>query len=386
MGDLVPDGGPLIVPEVLPAVKANGTHLANGADLTNGTSTMSAIIFSKLGEVELVRRPKPKILAPGDAVVKVLHASICGTDLHILQGHVPTCEPGRILGHEGVGVIESVGASVTTLSVGMKVLISCISSCGVCRRCRGGLSAHCDTGGWILGHTIDGTQAEYVRVPHAAVSLYPLPEGISAEAVLPLSDSVPTAFDVGLLPANIKPGAKVAIIGAGPVALGLVILAKLYSPKCIVVIGRGESRLETAKQLGADHVFSTLHGDDVAVQSALEVSGGGGFDLVSECVGAPSTFDICQKLVAIGGTLTNAGVHGCQVTLDIHKLWDKNINIESKLVGNDHTAWLIDLVECGLLNLKPLVSHTFPLSSAQDAYRAFKAGSKEKVLKVAIEM
>lgn len=295
---------------------------ANG----NGISTMSAIIFNKLGDVELVRRPKPQIQSPGDAVVKVLHASICGTDLHILQGHVPTCKPGTILGHEGVGIIESLGAGVTTLSVGTKVLIACISSCGVCTRCRGSLSAHCSTGGWILGHTIDGTQAEYVRVPHAACSLFPLADGVSTEAALPLSDSVPTAYDVGLLPGNIRPGAKVAIIGAGPVALALLMLAKLYSPKCIVVIGRGESRLETAKKLGAHHVFSTLNGDDVAVQNALEVSGGGGFDLVSECVGAPSTFDICQRLLAVGGTMTNAGVHGCQVTFNIHELWDKNIS------------------------------------------------------------
>jgi alcohol dehydrogenase len=367
---------------------ATDNQATNGVVINgvNGTATMSAIIYNKLGEIQLVQRPKPKLLHPTDAVVKVLHASICGTDLHILQGHVPTCRPGTILGHEGVGVIESLGAGVTTLSVGDRVLISCISSCGLCRPCREGLSAHCSTGGWILGHTIDGTQAEYVRVPHAPCSLYPLPEGIPAKAILPLSDSVPTAYDVGLVPGNIRPGAKVAIVGAGPVALALVMLAKLYSPKCIVVIGRGESRLETAKMLGADHVFSTLHGDDQAVQSALDVVGGGGFDLVSECVGVPSTFHICQRLLSVGGTLTNAGVHGCQVTLDIHKLWDKNINIESKLVGNNHTSWLIDLVESKILNPQPLVSHVFPLASAEAAYTAFKAGSKENVLKVAIEM
>lgn len=330
----MPDGLlPRPVAETQP-VKSNGTHLSNE------TATMSAIIFSKLGEVELVRRPKPKIEAPGDAVVRVLHASICGTDLHILQGHVPTCQPGRILGHEGVGIIESLGAGVTTLSVGAKVLIACISSCGVCTRCRESLSAHCSTGGWILGHTIDGTQAEYVRVPHAACSLYPLPDGVSAEGALPLSDSVPTAYDVGLLPGNIKPGAKVAIIGAGPVALALVMLAKLYSPKCIVVIGRGESRLETAKKLGADYVFSTLNGDDAAIQSALDISGGGGFDLVSECVGAPSTFNICQRILSIGGTLTNAGVHGCQVTFDIHQLWDKNISKSMNITIPSHVSIL----------------------------------------------
>jgi alcohol dehydrogenase len=296
-------------------------------NVTDDTSpTMSAIIYKQLNEVELVRRPKPQIQAPGDAIVKVLHASICGTDLHILQGHVPTCQPGRILGHEGVGIIESLGAGVTTLAVGTRVLIACISSCGVCTPCRGGLSAHCSTGGWILGHTIDGTQAEYVRVPHAACSLFPLQENIGVKAALPLSDSVPTAYDVGLLPGNIKPGAKVAIIGAGPVALALLMLAKLYSPKCVVVIGRGESRLETAKQLGADHVFSTLNGEEAAIRGALEVSGGVGFDLVSECVGAPESFNVCQRLLATGGTLTNAGVHGCQVTFDLHQLWSKNIS------------------------------------------------------------
>ncbi|KAH7304689.1 chaperonin 10-like protein [Stachybotrys elegans] len=347
---------------------------------------MSAIIYKQLGEVELVRRPKPQIQAPGDAIVKVLHASICGTDLHILQGHVPTCQPGRILGHEGVGIIESLGAGVTSLSVGDKVLIACISSCGVCTPCRGGLSAHCSTGGWILGHTIDGTQAEYVRVPHAACSLFPLSADVSVRAALPLSDSVPTAYDVGLLPGNIKPGAKVAIVGAGPVALALVMLAKLYTPKCIVVIGRGGSRLETAKTLGADYAFSVLDGDEAAVQSALEVTNGGGFDLVSECVGSPESFDICQRLLAIGGTLTNAGVHGCQVKFDLHDLWSKNINIESKLVSHDHTSWLIDLVQSNLLDPQLLVSHVFPLTSAQNAYTAFKAGSKEGVLKVAIEM
>lgn len=289
------------------------------------THTMKAVIFKEVGSIEIVDKPKPVIISPTDAIVKVLHTSICGTDLHIMRGHVPTCIPGRILGHEGVGIIDTLGPGVTGLTLGDLVLISCISACGTCKRCRDGMTSHCVQGGWILGHTIDGTQAEYVRVPHAAFSLYNLPPTVDSQIAVALSDAFPTAYECAILPGKLRPASTIAVVGAGPVGLAVLILAKLFSPRLVVLIGKGDPRLTAAMQLGADHVLSSSMGNDKITESALALNEGEGFDVVVECVGTPETFDLCQRLLGLGGILTNVGVHGSKADLHLESLWSKNI-------------------------------------------------------------
>ncbi|KAJ5758411.1 hypothetical protein N7520_005567 [Penicillium odoratum] len=347
---------------------------------------MKAVVFKEVGCIEIVDRPKPHIQHTTDAIVKVLHTSICGTDLHIMRGHVPTCMPGRILGHEGVGVIDTLGTGVTGLNIGDLVLISCISACGTCKRCRAGMTSHCVTGGWILGHTIDGTQAEYVRIPHAAFSLYPLPSTIDPQIAVALSDAFPTAYECAILPGKVQPGSTLAIVGAGPVGLAVLILAKLFSPKLVVLIGKGEPRLAAAMQLGADHVLSSSLGNEEITKSALAVSEGEGYDTVVECVGIPETFDLCQSLLGLGGILTNVGVHGSKTDLHLENLWSKNISITCRLVDTTTLIQLLSLLEKGKIHPGLLISHRFTFGDITEAYETFQLGSSKDVLKVVIGM
>ncbi|CAG8055456.1 unnamed protein product [Penicillium nalgiovense] len=285
---------------------------------------MKGLVYTTSNKVEVRDCPVPEVQFPTDAVVQMNHTSICGTDLHILKGDVPTVEKGRILGHEGVGTITSLGSAVSGFFVGDIVLISCISSCGTCAACRKGMNSHCATGGWVLGNVIDGTQAEYVRIPHATNSLHKLPGNIDPAEMAVLSDAFPTGMECGTLNANVQPGNSVAIVGAGPVGLAAMLTAKLYTPYPIVVIDKEDKRLEQAKRLGADKIinvdaFNAMEELDSAVD-------GKGFDSVIEAVGTPTTFDLCQKLVTPGGSLANIGVHGQKATLDLDKLWDHNIS------------------------------------------------------------
>ncbi|EAU33716.1 conserved hypothetical protein [Aspergillus terreus NIH2624] len=322
-------------------------------------SQMKAVIFKEIGTIEAVDRPKPQIQHPTDAIVKVLHTSICGTDLHIMRGHVPTCVPGRILGHEGVGVVDALGSGVSNLQVGDCVLISCISACGTCKRCRAGMTSHCTTGGWILGHTIDGTQAEYVRVPHAGFSLYVLPPSVDAQAAVALSDAFPTAYECAILPGNLRPGCTIAVVGAGPVGLAVLVLAKkLFAPRNVVLVGKGEHRLQAGRTLGADHALSSALGNEQIIEQALAVNDGEGFDVVVECVGIPETFDLCQKLLGLG--------------------------ITSRLVDTTTLGDLVNLVQKEKIDPGLLISHRFAFSDIMRAYDTFKAGSSRDVLKVVI--
>lgn len=287
---------------------------------------MKALVYTGPNAVEIKQVPKPTVQAPTDAVVRLVHTTICGTDLHILKGDVPTAQFGRILGHEGVGTIESLGAAVQGFAVGDNVLISCITACGVCRFCRKGMSSHCLTGGWILGNTIDGTQAEYVRIPHATASLYKLPaDGSSLRAAVALSDSFPTGMECGTLNARVEPGKTVAIVGSGPVGLAAMMTARLYSPASITMFDLHDERLQRARQLGADHVVNSSN-MSAALDSARALTSGEGFDAVIEAVGIPATFELCQELVAVGGCIANVGVHGGKVDLHLEKLWDRNIS------------------------------------------------------------
>src|SRR5690348_6104966 len=291
---------------------------------------MKALVYCGPGVKRVEERPKPQIQAPGDAIVKVTRTTICGTDLHILKGDVPTVSPGRILGHEGVGVIEETGSAVTSFKSGDRVLISCITSCGKCERCRGRMYSHCLQGGWILGNTIDGTQAEYVRIPFADTSLYRIPDGVDDEPLVMLSDIFPTGYECGVLNGKVAPGDIVAIVGAGPIGLATLLTAQLYSPAEIIMIDLDENRLQVAKQLGATQLVNSAGGK--AAERVLDLSGGRGVDVAIEAVGVPATFELCQSIIAPGGVIANIGVHGRSAELQLEKLWSQNVTLTTRLV------------------------------------------------------
>lgn len=284
---------------------------------------MKALVYDKLNSIRLENRPIPELAAPTDAIVKVSKTTICGTDLHIRKGDVATCQPGRILGHEGVGVIHKAGSSVTAFKEGDRVLISCVSSCAACEYCRKGMYSHCTTGGWILGNTIDGTQAEYVRIPLANNSLFKVPDGADESSLVMLSDIFPTGLECGVLNGNVQPGGTVVIVGTGPVGLAAMITAQFYSPAKIIAIDTDPNRLRTALEMGATDAIDSSKGN--AVEQVMALTEGKGCDTVIEAVGIPATFSLCQELIAPGGVLANVGVHGTKVDLHLEKLWDRNI-------------------------------------------------------------
>lgn len=344
---------------------------------------MKALVYQGPGRKALEDRPMPQIVAPSDAIIKVLKTTICGTDLHILKGDVPTCNPGTILGHEGVGTVESVGTGVTAFKPGDHVLISCITSCGKCDFCRRGMYSHCTTGGWILGHTIDGTQAEYVRIPHADTSLHPIPTGMDEEALVMLSDILPTGFECGVLNGKVAPGCTVAIVGAGPVGLAALLTAQFYSPAEIIMIDLDNNRLELAKTFGATSTVNSGNGNTVEVVMAL--TDGRGVDVAIEAVGIPATFNFCEEIIAAGGTIANVGVHGTKVDLHLEKLWAHNITITTRLVDTVTTPMLLKTVQANKLDPKQLITHRFKLGAILDAYETFGMAASHGALKVLIE-
>jgi alcohol dehydrogenase len=343
---------------------------------------MKALVYEGPNRKSLQDRPKPKLIEAGDAIVRVTHTTICGTDLHILKGDVATCQPGRILGHEGVGVIENIGAAVTTFKPGDKVLISCVSACGRCVYCRKQMFSHCTTGGWILGNTIDGTQAEFVRIPHADSSLYPILAGADEEAHVMLSDILPTGFECGVLNGKIQPGCSVAIVGAGPIGLAALLTAQFYSPARIIMIDLNDSRLDTAKQFGATVCINST--DGTAAAQVLALTEGQGVDTAIEAVGIPATFELCQEIVAPGGVIANIGVHGKKVDLHLEKLWDRNITITTRLVDTVSTPMLLKTVRSGKVDPTRLITHHFALDNILEAYETFGNAATTGALKVII--
>lgn len=320
---------------------------------------------------------------PTDAVVKITRTTICGTDLHILKGDVPTVAAGRILGHEGVGEVVEIGAAVTDFAVGDRVLISCITSCGRCRACRSGMYSHCERGGgWILGNQIDGTQAEYVRIPFADTSLYAIPDGADLDSVVMLSDILPTGYECGVLKGQVEPGDTVAIVGAGPIGLAVLLTARLYSPAAIVVIDVDPHRLAVATELGASHVVDSSQGD--AAEKVLALTAQRGVDVAIEAVGIPATFDLCQAIVAAGGRIANVGVHGKSVELKLEKLWSHNVTITTRLVDTTTIPMLLESVVAGRLTPQKLITHQFGLGDLMKAYDAFGNAAQEKALKVIV--
>ncbi len=344
---------------------------------------MKALVYQGPGKKALEDRPMPEVSAPTDAVVRITRTTICGTDLHILKGDVPTCEPGRILGHEGVGIVEKVGAGVSTFKPGDHVLISCISACGKCEYCRKGMYSHCTTGGWILGNRIDGTQAEYVRIPHADTSLYRIPEGADEEALVMLSDILPTGFECGVLNGKVQPGDTVAIVGAGPIGLAALLTAQFYSPAEIIMIDLDDNRLAVSKSFGATATVNSANGK--AAEAVMKMTNGRGVDTAIEAVGVPATFVICEDIVAPGGTIANVGVHGVKVDLHLERLWSQNITITTRLVDTVTTPMLLKTVQSKKIDPKRLITHRFKLSNILDAYDTFGKAASTHALKVVIE-
>lgn len=344
---------------------------------------MKALVYQGPGKKALEERPKPDVRAPTDAIVRITRTTICGTDLHILKGDVPSCEPGRILGHEGVGVVESVGSAVTAFKPGDRVLISCISACGRCEYCRKQMYSHCMTGGWLLGHRIDGTQAEWVRVPHADSSLYPLADGVDEDAMVMLSDILPTGLECGVLNGKVQPGSTVAIVGAGPIGLAALLTAQFYSPAEVVMLDLDDNRLEVAKRFGATAAVNS--GDGRASETVMHLTGGRGVDTAIEAVGIPETFELCQRIVAPGGTIANIGVHGTKVSLYLEQLWDRNITITTRLVDTVSTPMLLNTVRSHKIDPRLLITHRFKLDDILNAYETFGQAQKTRALKVSIE-
>lgn len=344
---------------------------------------MKALVYQGPGAISVEERPKPKLEQPDDAVVKMLKTTICGTDLHILKGDVPTCTPGRILGHEGVGVVEEVGSGVSQFKKGDRVIISCITSCGKCDFCKKGMYSHCTSGGWILGHTIDGTQAEYVCIPHADTSLYHLPSEQDEESYVMLSDIFPTGFECGVINSNVKPGDTLAIVGAGPVGLAALLTAQFYSPAQIISVDLDDNRLAIARKFGATETVNASSGS--AVERIMALTGSRGVDCAIEAVGVPSSFAIAEAIITAGGTVAVLGVHGVKVDLHLERLWCHNITLRTRLVDTVTTPMLLKTVNARKIEPARLITHHFEFRQILDAYQTFGSAAQNQALKVIID-
>ncbi len=341
---------------------------------------MKALVYGGPGERSWTQVPDPTIIDSRDAIIEVSTTTICGTDLHILHGDVPTVQPGRILGHEAVGTVVAVGAGVQNLSVGSRVLASCISACGVCRYCRTGSYGQClGGGGWILGHRIDGVQAQFARIPFADLSTYPLPAAITDDAAVLLADILPTSYEVGVRNGQVGPGDTVVIVGAGPIGLAAILTARLYSPLHIIAIDKAASRLQAAKMFGADMVCTP---EDNPLELVRAVTDGLGADVVMEAVGTPATFELCTTLVRPGGRVANIGVHGGPVTLHLEDLWIRNITVTTGLVDTSSTPTLLRMLGAGQLDVGHMVTHRFPLDEITNGYDVFADPAGTGALKV----
>jgi alcohol dehydrogenase len=345
---------------------------------------MKALVYHGPGERGWDTVDDPAIVAPTDAIVRIDTSTICGTDLHILKGDVPETLPGTVLGHEAVGTVEEVGAGVTTVAVGDRVLMSCVSSCGRCRYCKEQRYGQClGGGGWIFGHLIDGLQAEYARVPFADTSVYKVPDQLTDEQVLFLADILPTSFEVGVLNGMVAPGDVVAIVGAGPIGLAAILTAKLYTPGRIVAIDLDDARLESARRFGADTVIN--NGREDAVARVKELTDGLGADVAFEAVGVPQTFELATELIRAGGRVANIGVHGKPVTLHLETLWIRDVTITTGLVDTFSIPQLMRLIVSGRLDPSLFATHRFPLGDTMGAYDVFAEAANTNAQKVVLE-
>ena len=345
---------------------------------------MKALVYHGPGQRSWDTVDDPTIIDPTDIVVRIDTSTICGSDLHILKGDVPETPPGTVLGHEAVATVQEIGSSVSTVAVGDRVLLSCISACGRCRFCKESRYGQClGGGGWIFGHLIDGLQAQFARVPFADNSVYKVPEHLSDEQVLFLSDILPTAYEVGVLNGRVSPGDVVAIVGAGPIGLAAILTAGLYTPAQIVAIDLADSRLESARGFGADITINNGHQDPVS--EIMELTGGLGVDVAVEAVGVPSTFELASELIRPGGHVANIGVHGHSATLHLEKLWTRDVTITTGLVDTHTIPRLMSLVAGGRLDPTVFATHRFALDDAMSAYDTFADAASTGALKVVLE-
>ncbi|WAX81490.1 zinc-dependent alcohol dehydrogenase family protein [Streptomyces sp. KMM 9044] len=343
---------------------------------------MKGYVFHGPGQALWEEVPDPGIKESTDVIVRVDAVTICGTDLHILKGDVPEVRPGTVLGHEAVGEIVEVGGDVRTVRPGDRVLVSCISACGRCRYCRDGVYGQCrGGGGWILGHLVDGTQAEYVRVPYADLSVHPLPSAVTSQDGVLLADIFPTAYEVGVLNGKVRPGDTVVVVGAGPIGLAAVAMACFLTPERIIAVDVTASRLEVARSLGADVVADAREDPEQLVADLTE---GPGADVVIEAVGVPETFEQCTRMVRPGGHVANVGVHGRPATLHLEDLWIKNVTITTGLVDTHSTPTLLRMASAGRLPASRLVTHTFPLDHMEEAYGVFGNAAETGALKIVL--
>lgn len=357
----------------------------NNTNKKSGGLLMKAYTYVKPGLASFVDVDKPIIRKPTDAIVRIVKTTICGTDLHIIKGDVPACKSGTILGHEGIGIVEEVGAGVSNFKKGDKVLISCVCACGKCYYCKKGIYAHCeDEGGWIFGHLIDGMQAEYLRVPHADNTLYHTPSDLSDEALVMLSDILPTGYEIGVLKGKVEPGCSVAIVGSGPVGLAALLTAQFYSPAKLIMVDLDDNRLDTAVSFGATHKINSSD-PEKAIQEIYDLTDGRGVDVAIEAVGIPATFDLCQKIIGVDGTVANCGVHGKPVQFDLDTLWIRNINVTTGLVSTNTTPQLLKALESHKIEPEKLVTHYFKLSEIEKAYEVFSKAADHHAIKVIIE-
>lgn len=344
---------------------------------------MKAMVYHGNGKASWEDVPDAAIVDPTDAVVRVDAVTICGTDLHILRGHVPTVGPGRILGHEAVGTVIALGSNVRRLAIGDRVLISCVSSCGSCRYCRRTSYGQCTGGGgWILGNRVDGTQAELVRVPFADNSTHRVPDGVSDENMITLADLLPTGYEVGAINGRVRPADTVAVVGAGPIGLAAIMTAQLFSPSRIVAIDLADTRLEAARKFGADVVINPSRQDPLAV--IADLTGGAGADVAMEAVGTAATFETAVRLVRPGGHVANIGVHGEPATLHLEDIWIKNLTITTGLVDTYSTPDLVELVAAHRLDTSAMVTHRYRFDEFERAYQEFGNASETGVLKVLV--
>jgi alcohol dehydrogenase len=344
---------------------------------------MKALVYHGPGAKAWEDVDRPALVADTDAVVRVDTTTICGTDLHILKGDVPAMVDGRVIGHEAVGTVMEVGTAVKNVHPGDRVLVSCISACGTCRFCRESRFGQCvGGGGWILGNEIDGTQAEYVRVPFADTSTYPAPAGVSDEELLMLADILPTGYEVGVLNGQVRPGDVVAVVGAGPIGLSAIAGARLFSPSLVIAIDLASSRLEAAKHFGADVVVNNGEQDPIA--AVRELTGGLGADVAIEAVGVPAAFELAADLVRPVGHIANIGVHGKPVTLHLERLWTRDVTITTGLVDTFSTPTLLRLLTSKQIDAQRFVTHRFGFDDFLHAYDVFANAGETGALKVVL--
>ena len=347
--------------------------------------TMKAAVFIEPGRIVLEEKPIPPV-GPGDALIRVTTTTICGTDIHILKGEYPV-EPGRIVGHEPVGVIEEIGAGVTGYEIGQRVIVGAITPCGQCHHCLDGHGAQCGgkpVGGWRFGNTIDGCQAEYLLVPNAQANLSLAPNELSDEQVLMCPDIMSTGFG-GAENGGIKIGDTVAVFAQGPIGLCATAGAKLKGATHIFAVDAVPERLEMARRLGADTVVDYKSVDPV--EEIMRITDGRGVDVAIEALGTQETFESCLRVLKPAGVLSSLGVYSGKLTLPLDAiaagLGDHKVVTTLCPGGKERMRRLMNVIASGRLDLQPLVTHRFSLDQIEEAYDLF-ANQRDGVLKVAI--